>query len=172
LNEVLEKSRKESNLRDVVKHMPSKEKKLQKEIAVDANTDRNVTNVGNKTAPFSNFIETLHKNQRKIIVSVVLCGIATIFLLWFLLGCYGFCVILFGGGISHTNSLTTSTSKINAIQQTPVIIQVMVGHPTGDEHDKSDGFASMTLEEWKQMTRDVETAIRRRIDTDAPLEEL
>jgi hypothetical protein len=163
LNEVLDETRKGSKLSDVIEKKLMKENRPKKN-GQDETTDRQVTQNGTPTSPALMF-RALQVNRWKIIIVAAICFAATIVMSWFALGCYGFYVIFLRGRQQIHVQSSPLTSQLERSQMQPIIIQVMVGeNEASDKSGSSSNFASMNLDDWRKMSRDVETAIRKQID--------
>jgi len=152
LNEVLDEA-KGSKLSSVI------EKKLMKDNKLKRGDDGNETEnpqdqQRGSQSSFANAQQSLVKYRWKILLLGVIGFIATMAMTWFALGCYGF-YTLFLGGSSSPSLLPFNNSG----QQQPVVIQVVAGKASD-----ASNFAHMSLEEWKQMSKDVESAIRKQMD--------
>ena len=172
LNEVLDETRKGSKLSDVIEHKLLKENRLKKDSSEEAEITQSALHESVDTTMFRSIMRNLYINRWKIFLVGSLCFVATIMLTWFALGCYGFYIIFLDGERTHhINTQFSSSQQFDRSlhQQQPVIIQVMVGESkTSDDHrfsGSSSNFASMSLDEWKKMSQDVETAIRKQIDS-------
>ena len=175
LNEVLDETRKGSKLSDAIEQKLLKESKLKEESSKEAECIRSVLDESANTTIVYSIKRFLDSNKWKILIVGSTCFFATIMLTWFALGCYGFYVIFLGGEKSpHVPShlmhqhLSSTKADMTLQHRQPVIVQVMVGESkTSDDHKSgsSSNFASMSLDEWKKMSRDVETAIRKQIDS-------
>jgi hypothetical protein len=170
LNEVLDETRKGSKLSEVIERKLMKDNKLLKKECHEEATDRQVISQNETPTTPAIILRALHVNKWKILIVGAICFAATIVVTWFAFGCYGFYVIFLGGGQQfHVKSSLIPqqlTSQQDGSQpQQPVIIQVLVGENTaGGKSGSSSNCASMSLDDWKQMSRDVETAIRKQID--------
>lgn len=170
LNEVLDETRKGSKLSEVIEQKLLKENKLKHESPVKA-TYQEVKPQHEGTTTIGRIHRSLVVNRWKIFIVGAICFAATIILTWFALGCYGFYVIFLGGGqLVHFNAPSMHQQLVqqqsHEVAQQPIIIQVKVGDnkASNNQLGNDSNFASMSLDEWKKMSRDVETAIRKQID--------
>lgn len=143
LNEVLDEA-KGAKLSSVI------EKKLKDSNKLRRGDSNNETDnqLDDSQSSFANARQSLAKRRWKILKLASIGFSATVTMTWFALGCYRFYTLFLGGQSSTLPQ-----------QQQPVVIQVMAGGST-----QASNFASMSLEEWKQMSRDVETLIRKQTD--------
>jgi hypothetical protein len=178
LNEVLAETRSESKLREAIeKRHFREEKKTKIKTPLVVNKSAHVAKQENVTTRYTELINLLVTKRWKILIIAATGTLATMIMVWFALGCYGFYVLFLGGAKApHMNSRSTTLSfsppTYDASMQQPpsVIIQVVVGQKLALDETRniglnSDKLASMSLDEWKQMTRDVEAAIRQQVDS-------
>lgn len=182
LNEVLAETRNEAKLRGAIEKRRSREeKKTNIKTQVGMNISANAAAQENVTTRYTDLINLLVSKRWKAYIIFATCTFATIIMIWFALGCYGFYVLFLGGGkeahlnsSSKTLSFTPPPFDPSMQQPSSVIIQVLVGQNKALDEKRnmgldSDRLASMSLEEWKQMTLDVEATIRQQVDSENEL---
>ncbi|KAL9180193.1 hypothetical protein ACHAXT_008163 [Thalassiosira profunda] len=95
----------------------------------------------------------VRKRWWKLVIIAIILGVASMCTLWFALGCYGFYVLVIGGG--------QAPALFSKEQQPNVVIQLVgAGGQEGagecNANSESGGVASLTLEDWKKLQRDVD----------------
>ena len=113
----------------------------------------------------------IQKKYWKVIIIVSVCAIATMCLLWFALGCYGFYVLV----INSRTHLYYHHSPVNGMQQQPeprsnnnVVIQIVTSTDLGGDTKSDAAYASgsnrvstISLDDWNQMKLSVDEAIEQ-----------
>ncbi len=100
---------------------------------------------------------SISKKWWKLLLIVMICGTLTMCLLWAALGCYGFYVLF----IAKTPVPMTAAQ---AVQQ-PIVIQIASTTRQDactldtDQAARHNDVVSISLEDWKDLTKDVNTAI-------------
>ena len=112
----------------------------------------------------------IQKKYWKVIIIVSVCAIATMCLLWFALGCYGFYVLV----INSRTHLYYHHSPVNGMQQQQpeprsnnnVVIQIVTSTDLGGDTKSDAAYASgsnrvstISLDDWNQMKLSVDEAI-------------
>jgi hypothetical protein len=173
MNEVLVETRKQSKLQ----YNSSRVDKLSKEDKGLVTKDKTVQS--NTTPPESSSSAVLTGgNYYNIYLSLIL-GVASMCTLWFTLGCYGFYVLVLGGGSSSRRQIYLPPAPAhhgkNPDLASNIIIQIVTPETmdgittgsknswwsttTGGNKNNNGGVVSITLEDWKKVQHGVASAM-------------
>jgi hypothetical protein len=107
-------------------------------------------------------ISRVGRSRWRLIIIASLCGVSIMCTLWFVLGCYGFYVLVLGGGHVYR-----PLPSLNEMKVSPnIVIQIVASKSQCDANtDKKRSFsnqnnvAAITLDEWNAMKRGVDRAV-------------
>ena len=168
LNDVLTQTRKEAKLREALEAKDespeenectdSRENHLSSQLIKEEESD------GSQPAMPSYFgigQFMISKKWWKLLLVAWICGTLTMCLLWAALGCYGFYIIFIAE--THLPSLPPSQAM-----QPPIVIQITTATSQGLKNECNSvetqqadigEVASISLDQWKELQRDVDVAI-------------
>lgn len=173
MNEVLVETRKQSKLQ----YNSSRVDKLSKEDKGLVTKDKTVQS---NTAPLESSSSTvLTGGNCYNIYLLLILGVASMCTLWFTLGCYGFYVLVLGGGSSSRRQVYLPPAPAhhgkNPELASNIIIQIVTPETmdgittgsknswwsttTGGNKNNNGGVVSITLEDWKKVQHGVASAM-------------
>mmetsp|Transcript_35957 Transcript_35957/g.58623 ORF Transcript_35957/g.58623 Transcript_35957/m.58623 type:complete len:644 (+) Transcript_35957:393-2324(+) len=173
LNEVLVETRKQGKYD--LQHLPRGDHRVKgddkleidRDATSDAAADRGAIS-SPTTSPVVRALFGVRTKWWKLIIIASICGVATMCMLWFALGCYGFYVLLIGGGHAYHSPLMPPYTMQ---QPSNIVIQLvtskskeMIDACDANTNSKecltnSDGVASISLDDWNKLKVDVDAII-------------
>lgn len=190
LNQVLSETRREKMLERALKQTDNLKQSTQatdnKDDRISMNPNTSYTANTKYTATVtkdmtSKLLLKISKNWWKIIIVSTAISIASMCMLWFALGCYGFYVLFISGRHSlptMQSKILLSASEMHQQQNQPnVIIQiiaktyeksanddsVLLGNDEseikGSAREIANGAINLSMEDWKQLNDDVDAAL-------------
>lgn len=159
LNDVLTQTRKEVKMREALEpgFTTSNARKSIGSSNIDIDVEQSARKDGND-------VFSISRKWWKLLLVAFICGTLMMCLLWIALGCYGFYVIF----IAETHAPMTVAQEM----QRQIVIQIASTSTSNQglnnactlESDQSDhrngNVASISLDDWKELSRDVDAAIR------------
>ncbi|KAL7465125.1 hypothetical protein ACHAXS_005456 [Conticribra weissflogii] len=190
LNQVLSETRREKMHERVMEQTHKLKKSTQQnsndDVRVGMHTEPSCSANNTYSTPITKqrttkFLSKISKNRWKIIIVSVALGIASMSMLWFALGCYGFYMLFINDRHQLPTSQTRSPLQDADIQQQQrqpgIIIQIVAQTQEKSGSDKqtllgtdgaqinghvseiAHGAVNLSIEAWKQLNDDVDAAL-------------